>query len=363
MSDPIVSFRVECGSRNSRLAGALALLLLAAGSSMPFWAEPSSLRALAEFFYVLALAQMWNLLAGYGGMVSIGQQAYVGIGGYTLVVLGLHAGLNPFLAVPAGGLAAGLLALPAGSVLFRLRGAYFAIGSWVMAEVFRQVIANIPAVGGGSGLSVTRAVATIPSWWRQSLTFWCALLLGAGATFLVYALLRSRYGLALTAVRDSERASASVGVGVRKVKWFVYITSAVGCGMIGALIFITKLRISPDAAFSPDWSALMFFVVVIGGIGTIEGPILGALIYFALREWLGGFGTWYLIALGMLTVAVMLWAPKGLWGSLVARYGLRLFPVQRRLRPVGPGAAMRCRNPRSPASPASDRSRSSALSP
>lgn len=330
----VPAFRVETGSRASRIAGALVLLLLVAGCSMPFWAEPARLRGLAEFFYVLALAQMWNLLAGYGGMVSIGQQAFVGIGGYTLVVLGLHAGLNPFLAVPAGGLVAGLLALPAGCLLFRLRGAYFAIGSWVVAEVFRLVIANITAVGGGSGLSVTRAVATIPSWWRQSLTFWCALLLGAGATFLVYALLRSRYGLALTAVRDSERASASLGVGVRKVKWFVYVASAVGCGMVGALIFITKLRISPDAAFSPDWSALMFFAVVIGGIGTIEGPILGALLYFALREWLGGFGTWYLIALGLLTIAVMLWAPKGLWGTLVARYDWRLFPVQRRLRPV-----------------------------
>ena len=191
-----------------------------------------------------------------------------------------------------------------------------------------------PSIEAAVRESVTRAVATIPSWWRQSLTFWCALLLGAGATFLVYALLRSRYGLALTAVRDSERASASLGVGVRKVKWFVYVASAVGCGMVGALIFITKLRISPDAAFSPDWSALMFFAVVIGGIGTIEGPILGALLYFALREWLGGFGTWYLIALGLLTIAVMLWAPKGLWGTLVARYDWRLFPVQRRLRPV-----------------------------
>ncbi len=332
--DAAPACRIECGSRASRLAGALVLLFLMAGASMPFWAEPASLRALAEFFYVLALAQMWNLLAGYGGMVSIGQQAFVGLGGYTLVVLGLHAGVNPFLAVPAGGIVAGLLALPAGCVLFRLRGAYFAIGTWVMAEVFRQVIANITAVGGGSGLSVTRAVATIPTWWRQSLTFWCALLLGGGATFLVYALLRSRYGLALTAVRDSEPASASLGVSVRKVKWFVYVISAVGCGMTGALIFITKLRISPDAAFSPDWSALMFFVVVIGGIGTIEGPIVGALLYFALREMLGGFGTWYLIALGILTVAVMLWAPKGIWGSLVSRYDLRLFPVQRRLRPV-----------------------------
>lgn len=332
------AYAVERGTRGSRIAAALALLVMAIALSMPFWAGPYGMRALTEFFYILALAQMWNLLAGYGGMVSIGQQAFVGLGGYTLVVLGLNAGLNPFVVIPLAGLVAAVVAVPAGCILFRLRGSYFAVGSWVMAEVFRLLIANTTAVGGGSGLSVTRAVAPIPAWWRQSLTFWCAVLLGCGATVLVYALLRSRYGLALTAVRDSERASASLGVGVHKVKWFVYIASAFGCGMTGALIFITKLRISPDAAFSVDWSALMFFIVVIGGIGTIEGPIVGALIYFVLRELLGGFGTWYLIVLGVLTIAVMLWAPKGIWGAISLRFDLRLFPVQRRLR-LGAGEA------------------------
>lgn len=323
---------VERGTRGSRIAAALVLLFMAVALSMPYWAEPSSLRALTEFFYVLAIAQMWNLLAGYGGMVSIGQQAFVGLGGYTLVVLGLQVGINPFLVIPLAGAVAALVALPAGCILFRLRGAYFAVGSWVVAEVLRLLIANTTAVGGGSGLSVTRAVAPIPAWWRQSLTFWCAVLLGGGATVLVYLLLRSRYGLALTAVRDSERASASLGVSVRKVRWFVYLASAFGCGMTGALIYITKLRISPDAAFSVDWSALMFFTVVIGGIGTIEGPVVGALVYFVLREMLGGFGTWYLIALGVSTIAVMLWAPNGIWGALSSRFQFRLFTVQRRLR-------------------------------
>lgn len=322
---------VERGRRGCRIGTGLALLVTLVALSMPFWAEAYSMRALTEFFYILALAQMWNLLAGYGGMVSIGQQAYVGLGGYVLVVLGLNAGLNPFVVIPLGGLVAAVVAVPAGCILFRLRGSYFAVGSWVVAEVFRLLIANTTAVGGGSGLSVTRAVAPIPAWWRQSLTFWCAVLLGCGATVLVYVLLRSRHGLALTAVRDSERASASLGVGVQRVKWFVYIASAFGCGMTGVLIFITKLRISPDAAFSVDWSALMFFIVVIGGIGTIEGPIVGALIYFVLRELLGGFGTWYLIVLGLLTIAVMLWAPKGIWGAIARRTDWRLFPVQRRL--------------------------------
>jgi branched-chain amino acid transport system permease protein len=227
---------------------------------------------------------------------------------------------------------AALIAVPTAAIVFRLRGAYFAIGTWVVAEVFRLLLANTSALGGGSGMSITQAVKAVPRWWRESITFWIAVAAGVGAILLIYLLLRSRHGLALTAVRDSEPASESLGVRVHTVKWFVYIASAFGCGTIGALIFVTKLRISPDAAFSIDWTAIMFFVVVIGGIGTIEGPIIGALIYFVLRETLQDFGSWYLIVLGLVAVVLMLTAPKGIWGWVADRYDIRFFPVQRRLR-------------------------------
>jgi branched-chain amino acid transport system permease protein len=324
---------IERGTRASRNGAIVGLVLLAALVAMPWWGGRAGQRLATEFFYTLALAQMWNLLAGYGGLLSVGQQAFVGLGGYALVVLGLHAGLNPFLVVPLAGLATGLLAIPTAAVVFRLRGAYFAVGTWVVAEVFRLLIANTAAVGGGSGLSVTQTVKGIPAWWRDAYTLWTALALGAGATMLVYWLLRSRHGLALTAVRDSETAAASVGVSVLRVKWLVFILSAIGCGMTGALIYITKLRISPDAAFSLDWTVTMFFVVVIGGIGTIEGPLVGTLVYFALRETLSDFGSGYMIALGSVAVAFMLWIPRGIWGTIAARYDLHFFPVQRRIKP------------------------------
>jgi len=329
---------IERSTRAGRIAAILGLLLFLAAVAMPWWGERAGQRLLTEFLYTLALAQMWNLLAGYGGLLSVGQQAYVGLGGYTLVVLGLHAGLNPFVVVPLAGLVAGLVAVPTAAVVFRLRGAYFAVGTWAMAEVFRLMIANTASLGGGSGLSVTQIVRDIPVWWRDSLTLWCAVVLGVGAMLLVYWLLRSRQGLALTAVRDSEEAAASLGVSVRRIKWLVYIASAVGCGMVGALIFITKLRIAPDAAFSLDWTVVMFFVVVIGGIGTVEGPIVGTLIYFALRELLSDYGSWYLIALGSVAVLFMLWIPRGVWGAVASRFDLHFFPVQRRLR-LGEAAA------------------------
>lgn len=328
---------VERSTQASRMAAGLGVLLLAAVVAMPWWGERADQRLMTEFLYTLALAQMWNLLAGYGGLLSVGQQAFVGLGGYALVVLGLNAGLNPFLVIPLAGLAAGLIAVPTAALVFRLRGAYFAVGTWAVAEVFRLLVANTASVGGGSGLSVTRTVIGMPIWWRESLTLWCAMALGVGATLGVYWLLRSRHGLALTAVRDSEPAAASLGVSVNRIKWTVYIASAVGCGMAGALVFITKLRISPDAAFSLDWTVVMFFVVVIGGIGTVEGPVVGTLVYFALREVLSDYGSWYLIALGTTAVLFMLWMPRGLWGYTAGRLDLHLFPVQRRLKFVTAG--------------------------
>ena len=323
---------IERSTRTSHVGLLVAVLLLVAVISAPWWAERSSQRLLTEFLYTLALAQMWNLLAGYGGLLSVGQQGFIGLGGYCLVVLGLQAGLNPFLIIPLAGLVTLLVAIPTALVLFRLRGAYFAVGTWVVAEVFRLLVANTASVGGGSGTSITKTVSGIPAWWRESTTLWMALALGAGATLAVYALLRSRHGLALTAVRDSEPAAESLGISVTRVKWFVYLASAAGCGMTGALIFITKLRIAPEAAFSMDWTATMFFVVIIGGIGTIEGPIVGTVIFFLLRELLSDYGSWYLIVLGCVAVAFMLWIPRGVWGLMAARFDLHFFPVQRRVR-------------------------------
>jgi branched-chain amino acid transport system permease protein len=148
----------------------------------------------------------------------------------------------------------------------------------------------------------------------------------------MYWLLRSRLGLALTAIRDSEVAAESQGVNVRGVKFGVYVLSAGGCGLVGALYYLNALRIAPNAAFDVGWTAAIIFIVVIGGIGTLEGPIVGTLVYFLLRELLADYGSWYLIALGTLAVVVMMRSPKGIWGLVQAKFDLSFFPVQRRVR-------------------------------
>lgn len=284
---------------------ALMLLLALAGlAALPWWLGPARLGAAVEIAYMLALAVLWNLLAGYAGIVSIGQQAFVGLGGYALFALVVLAELPPLAALPLAAAAAVLAALPVAFLLFRLRGPQFAIGSWVVAEVFRLLFAQVTALGGGSGQSLpvaaVRSIAPDRAE-RQLVLYGVAVLVAAGSALLAWGVLRSRQGLGLTAVRDSETAASSLGVDVGRLKLTVYVAVAGVTGLVGALIFLQTLRISPDAAFSvADWTANVVFITVIGGIGTLEGPFVGTFVFFLFRYFFAGFGTWYMISLGAL---------------------------------------------------------------
>ncbi len=316
---------------SARWLGFVSLILLAALFSLPWWGAPDQMRTLVEFIYFLALAQMWNLLAGYSGMVSFGQQAWIGLGGYTLIVLADDLHVNMFLAVFVGGVVAALVALPTAALAFRLRGGYFAVGTWVIAEVFRLLVASSTVwLKGGLGRSLT-AAGLMARPLREQYTYWLAVVIGVGSIALVYALMRSRVGLGLTAIRDSESAAMSLGVKITRIKLLVFIVAAFGTGVVGGLIYLNALRITPQASFSIQWSAFMAFIVVIGGLGTIEGPIVGALVFFVLRHYLSGLGPWSIILLGSIAIVTMLVAPDGLWGVLHRRFGLELFPIRRRL--------------------------------
>lgn len=319
----------------SSIGACLFGLAIAVLASVPWWASEGQARNLVEFFSLLALAQMWNLLAGYAGLVSIGQQAFVGIGAYGLYAVGDKGGVHPVLAVALAGLAAAAISVPAAAVAFRLRGGYFAIGTWVIAEVFRLLTVNGADLhfdlGGGSGVTILSA-AGLERTFRAHATYFWALGLGAGSVLLSYLLLRSRIGLALTAARDDETAARSLGIDVLRAKVIVYVIAALGCGLAGAVIYLNLLRVQPDAAYDVNWTAYVIFIVVIGGIGTIEGPIIGTIVFFALQQKLSQYGVWYLILLGSVAVVAAVWFRGGIWGVIGRRFDLRLFPVQRRLR-------------------------------
>jgi branched-chain amino acid transport system permease protein len=328
---PPVAVAVERSTRASRAGAVGALLLLVGLIALPLTRDAGLMRMIVELVALLVLAQMWNLLAGFAGLVSIGQQAYVGLGAYVLIVLADDLGVDPFLAVPLAGVAAVLFALPTAALVFRFRGGYFAVGTWAVAEVYRLLIANTGALGRGTGRTL-KAVFPLARETRELVTYFLALAVGVAALAAVYLYLRSRRGVALMAVRDSEPASESLGVDVFGTKLAVYLIAAFGTGMTGALIYLNLLRVSPDAAFSINWTAYTIFIVVIGGLGTLEGPIVGTLVFFFLRELLADYGAWYMIVLGSLAVAAMMRYPQGLWGLVAERWDLAFFPVQRRVR-------------------------------
>jgi branched-chain amino acid transport system permease protein len=328
-------FHVEHATRSSHVGIALFAVALVALAAAPFWGGRDDLRLLSEIYAYVALASLWNLLAGYAGLVSVGQQAYVGLGGYVLFASTILAGFHPLVAVPLAGAIAAVVALPVAGLMFRLRGHYFAIGTWVVAEVFRLIASQISALGGGSGISLPAGIVTSMASSRQMrefLIYWVALALVVVVLGAIVLLLRSRYGLALTAIRDNELAARSNGVDVTRTKLVVYVLTALGTAMIGALIFLQKLRISPDTAFSVnDWTAFVIFITVIGGIGRVEGPIIGTIVFFLLRQTLADLGSLYLLMLGAVAIAVMLFAPKGIWGLIADRFGWQLLPLERRL--------------------------------
>ncbi len=330
----------------SQIALIAGLALVAVAIVLPAFAGRGLIQDLFFILTMLVLAQWWNLLAGYGGMVSVGQQAFVGMGAYALFGAVILWGLDPVPSILIAGLAALVLAIPTAFFAFRLQGAYFAIGTWVIAEVVRLSVAQWKQLGGGTGTSLPRSV-TRDMWFldtiktlfdvktaaaRDILAYWLALALAVLTIGAIYWLLRTRRGLALAATRDNDQAARSVGVDAARSKWFVYLVSAFGTGLAGGLIYMQKARISPDAGFSVlDWTAYVIFIVVIGGIGTIEGPIVGVLVFFLLQSLLADFGSWYLMALGLIGIMVMLFAPRGLWGFFHDKTGIALFPTQRRL--------------------------------
>ena len=329
--------RTTPAAKTAMIVAAVGLLVLAAA---PWWAGRAELRLFGEIYLYLSLAVLWNLMAGYAGLVSVGQQAYVGFGGYMLFALTMFAGLHPITAVLVSGVLAAILSVPVAALIFRLKGAYFAIGTWVMAEVFRLSFAQVSSLGGGSGSSlpvgVVKSLASSRSG-REALSYWLALGAAVVVIACVYLFLRSRRGLALTAIRDSEVAAAGLGINIWRTKLEVYVVTAAFTSIIGGLIFLQKLRISPDAAFSVnDWTAFVIFIVVIGGIGTLEGPIIGTILFFVLRETLADLGTTYLIVLGVVAIVIMLKAPKGVWGLVRDRYDLELFPLSYRVRTDAP---------------------------
>lgn len=290
-------------------------------------------RQMSDLFVFIAIATMWNLLAGYTGLVSVGQQSWIGLGSYATIVIADDLGAGIFVAVFLAGLFTALVSVPTAWLVFRLRAGYFAIGTWVVAEVFRLLVSSSAGwLGGGAGRSLASIRDFVQATSRDGLVLWTyyvAAAIAALSVITVYTLMRSRVGLGLAATRDSESGANSLGINTYRLKLLAYVVAAGLTGIAGGIIAVMTINVRPEAAFSVQWTAFMIFITVIGGIGTIEGPIIGAVLFYLIREQLSNFGEWSFIILGGVAVVMMLVAPQGVWGLIRERTHFEIFPTRR----------------------------------
>jgi branched-chain amino acid transport system permease protein len=326
--------RVVRGSRSATAGTALFAVAVVALTLVPFWASKSAELTFIEVLYYLALAQMWNLLAGYAGLVSVGQQGFVGVAAYATFLLAEKGGIDPWVAMVLAGLVVAVISVPVALVAFRLSGGYFAIGTWVIAEVLRLTTLQVKSIGAGKVQSFT----TKNTWsgysldTRHDLLYWVALALAVGATLIAMLVVRSRLGLALQAARDNPAAARGLGVNVPRTKLIVWVVAAGWTGTVGALIHLNSSTVTSKDAFSvTSWTALVVFIVVIGGVGSMAGPIIGVAIYWLISNQLQNEDTWRFIILGAVAAGMAVASRTGIDGALQRVVPFDLFPIRRRL--------------------------------
>ncbi len=317
-----------------RIAVAAAAVIVAVLAIGPAIFSANAVDKLTTLFIYVILALMWNALVGFCGLVSIGQQAFFGLGAYAAIRLA-DLGVSVYPSLFLGALIVGALSWPLSLLMLRLKGGEFAIGMWVVSELAHLLVNLDTLVRGETGTSLIELNAYANDS-RRALTYWCALGAMAGLLAIVFRLLRSPLGAAIQAIRDNEEAAESIGVRVMSAKRLVFTLAAFGAALAGALWVATALTFQPKAYFSPLWTAYMIFMALVGGLGTFEGAILGAVIFFAIETWFGDMGVWYLVGLGATALIFALLFPRGIWGWIEDRTSLRLLPVGYRLRFASP---------------------------
>jgi branched-chain amino acid transport system permease protein len=327
---PVTPVTVSRWSRTATGFTALATLAVVFLAVIPYVLGGPAEQPLTTLLTFVAMASLWNLLAGFSGLTSFGQQAYLGLGAYALYLAAAH-GVNPIAGILPAAVIAAVISLPVSLLVLRLSGGYFAVATLVVAAVFQIAATLSPSVGGTTGVSIP-GLAGYPPVLREALIYWATLVVAVASVAGVYLLVRRTFGLDARAAGSDPVAAASLGVRVGRSRRLAYLAAAGGAGAVGAVIALQTLYVEPTSVFSVQYSVYMLFMVLVGGMGTIEGPILGALVLFGLQETLSSYGAWYLVIVGGLAVAATLVASRGLWGLASERFGWSLLPVGYRVR-------------------------------
>lgn len=329
MSTVVSPSMVHRWTRSSRTAAWASLAVLLGLAVLPGVLAAGAIDRLTALFIYVIMAAMWNALAGYGGLVSVGHQVFFGLGAYFTVRLA-EADIDPFVAMALASVLVALVSYPLSLVMLRLKGGEFAIGMWVVSALTHLLVNLDGLIQGETGRSLI-SLNAYDAGARRDIIYWLALVAMAGLLVGLFALLRSRAGAAIQAIRDNEDAAASLGVDVVRTKRLIFVLAAFGIGVAGALWLASATSFQPKTYFSVQWTAYMIFMVLVGGIGRFEGAILGAVIFFVIETWFGALGVWYLIGLGTVALLFSLLLPRGLWGEIETRFGISLMPVGYRL--------------------------------
>lgn len=302
-----------------------AALVLAA---LPLFLGANAIDKLTTLFIFMLLAATWGLLAGQAGLVSVGQQAFFGLGAYFALRL-VDGGWSAYPALLAGAIGAAVVAWGLSFFVLRLKDGEFAIATWVVAEVIRIAVMLDPLVQGETGTSLL-ALNQVEPELRRNLGFWMAL--GSLAFMLLVTawLLRSAVGTATRAIGEDDEAAASLGVRVTPTRRRVYVLASFGAALAGVAWLASAITFLPRTNFGVQWSVLMLFMALVGGLRSQWGPLLGALLLFLLQESLGHLGAWYLAGLGVVAAVFALWLPRGLagvWDDWRARRALAVTPL------------------------------------
>ena len=265
------------------------------------------------FFIFLAAANMWNLLAGFSGLLALCPAAFIGLAGYTMTILTWLA-IPFYIGIIAGGIVAALFALLISFSVFRMKGIYFAIGTLVVPAILRLVFLRWRPVGGdlqggGAGYMI-KGVSGVPS----EITYWLGLIIGLISVVIIAIILRSKFGLGLAAIRDNDVSAASSGINVFRLKLYSFIIAAFIMGMAGAVFYAYQGYIEPNSAFDISWLMIVLLATVIGGIGLQWGPFVGTIIVVILAFQLARYPGISLLIQGIILLIIMLVAPQGILG-------------------------------------------------
>ena len=279
-------------------------------------------RILIKMCLYCTMACMWNLLSGFTGMTSLGQQSFIGVAGYSMAIMTATYGMSYVVGWIVGGAIGAVLALILSLIRFRMRGMYFAIATWVIAEALKTWFNSWEFVNMGGGMFVRGRP-------DQTIIFVLSLVLCVVAIVLIYFLLNSKLGLGLTAMRDDADAASSVGVNIFRSKLICFVIAGLFCALAGGMYYLNNVSVYPTNAFGISWTVSLVFIVIIGGVGTMAGPIVGTVVYIALDEVLANFPGWSNIILGLIAILIILFLPDGILGTLQKKLHFEILSQRR----------------------------------